>query len=73
MVEDEGIAKQISDLMVEFGGRLDGSVALVKENCSEDELKTYRRAVGTIMAEMLFQVMNPLYKRHPGLKPEGLK
>jgi hypothetical protein len=72
-VENEGIAKQISDLMVEFGGRLNGSVALVKENCGEAELQEYRRAVGAIMAEMLFRVMNPLYERHPGLKPEGLR
>jgi hypothetical protein len=62
MVENEGIAKQISDLMVEFGGRLDGSVALVKDNCGEAELKEYRRAVGAIMAEMLFRVMNPLLR-----------
>jgi hypothetical protein len=73
MVDDERIAKQISDLMVEFGGRLDGSIALVKENCSEEEFKTYRTAVSGILVEMLFEVMNPLYKRHPGLKPPGLK
>jgi hypothetical protein len=73
MMENEGIAKQISDLMVEFGGRLNGSVALVKENCGEAELQEYRRAVGAIMAEMLFRVMNPLYERHPGWKPEGLR
>ena len=73
MVENERIAKQISDLMVEFGARLNGSVALVKENCSEEELNTYRTAVGGILADMLFEIMNPLYKRHPGLKPEGLK
>ncbi len=73
MVENEGIAKQTSDLMLEFGGRLDASVALVKESCNEEELNGYRRAVGAIMAEMLLQVMNPLYRRHPDLKPAGLK
>lgn len=73
MVEDERIAKQISDLMVEFSHRLDGSIALVMESCSDEEFKAYRTAVSKILVEILFQVMNPLYQRHPGLKPAGLK
>jgi hypothetical protein len=73
IVENEGIAKQTSDRMAEFGGRLNGSVALVNENCGEAELQEYRRAVGAIMAEVLFRVVNPLYERHPSLKPEGLR
>ena len=73
MVGDERIAKQISDLMVEFSHRLNGSIALVKENCSKEEFEEYRTAVSKILVEILFQVMNPLYLRYPGLKPPGLK
>lgn len=73
MIEDEQVAKQISDLMLEYGARLDASVLLVKNTCSEGELKTYRRAVGEIMGNMLTEVMNPLYQRHPTLKPKGLR
>lgn len=73
MIENERIAKQISDLMLEYGARLDESVLLIRNNCSEDELKAYRRAVGDIMGTMLTEVMNPLYKRHPTLKPKGLR
>lgn len=73
MIEDERIAKQISDLMLECGARLDESVLLVKNSCSESELNTYRRAVGEIMGNMLTEIMNPLYERHPTLKPKGLR
>jgi hypothetical protein len=73
MIENEGIAQQVSELMLEYGARLDKSVALIKEHCSEQELQIYRRAVGTIMTDMLLQVMNPIYARHPGLKPKELK
>lgn len=73
MIENERIAKQISDLMLEYGARLDESVLLVKNSCSEAELKTYRRAVGEIMGNMLTEIMNPLYERHPTLKPKGLR
>lgn len=45
MIGDERVAKQISDLMLEFGTRVDASVLLVKNCCSEEELNVYRRGV----------------------------
>jgi hypothetical protein len=69
MIENQKIAKQISDLMLEFGARLDGSVLLVKNGCSEEEPIIYRSAVGELMGNMLTEIMNPLYKCHPTLKP----
>jgi hypothetical protein len=73
MITDELVAKQVGELMLEFGARLDASVALVRDNCSPEELKVYRRAAGKVMGEMLLEIMNPLYLQHPGLKPEGLR
>jgi hypothetical protein len=35
-------------------------------------LHIYRRAVGKIMGEVLLEVLNPLYAKHPTLKPPGL-
>ena len=73
MIEKKEIAAQISALMVEYGAKLDASVALVRDHCSENELKEYRRAIGKIMGDMLLEIMNPLYQRHPDLKPPQLK
>lgn len=73
MIENEGIAKQISNLMLEFGARLNESVLLVKNGCSEEGLNVYRRAIGEVMGYMLTEIMNPLYKRHPTLKPKELR
>lgn len=73
MIERKEVAKEISDLMLEMGRKLDASVALVQERCGAREFDAYRRAVGRIMGEMLLQVMNPLYQRHPELKPEKLR
>jgi hypothetical protein len=72
MVKDEKVAQQISDLMVEFQSRLNSSVIAVKEKCPSEELRAYRLAVGHIMAEMLLEVLNPLYAEHPSLKPSEL-
>jgi hypothetical protein len=71
MIRDARIAKQVSDLMVEFSGRLDGSIATVRDQCSPEEFAVYRRAVGRIMGEMLLEVLNPLYAEHSSLKPRS--
>ena len=73
MIENKEIAKEIGKLMLEYGARLDASVALVRDHCTDDELRQYRKAVGKIMGEMLLEIMNPLYARHPDLKPKELR
>ena len=73
MINDIAVARQINALMIEFGGRLNESVQLVADNCSTEELRLYRRAVGAVMAEMLTGIMNPLYQFHPSLKPPELQ
>jgi len=73
MIRDKRVAKEISGLMIEFSGRLDGSIAKVREQCSPEEFAVYRRAVGRIMGEMLLEVLNPLYAEHPSLKPAEME
>ncbi|EEM1169402.1 hypothetical protein FVH27_22545, partial [Salmonella enterica] len=72
MVNDKDTAISISDLMLRFGKELDESVAVVQSRCDEDEFNVYREAVGFIMGEMLIKIMNPLYEKHPEIKPKGL-
>jgi hypothetical protein len=73
MIESAEVAEQINSLMLEYGQKLDASVQLVKEKCSEEELRTYRKAVGEVMGLILLDIMNPLYAKHPDLKPIQLK
>lgn len=72
MLEDKIVAKEISDLMVECGARLNASVARVRDTGTPEELAAYRRAVGKVMGEMLLEIMNPIYARYPDLKPKGM-
>ncbi|EEE9003989.1 hypothetical protein DA576_23265 [Salmonella enterica subsp. enterica serovar Typhimurium] len=73
MVNDKDTAILISDLMLRFGKELDESVAVVQSRCDEYEFNVYRETVGFIMGEMLIKIMNPLYEKHPEIKPKGLK
>lgn len=66
------VAKEVIELMLEFGERLDKSVALVQQNAPENETTEYRRAVGSLMGDMLLNIMNPIFSEHPELKPDQL-
>ena len=76
MIVDEmnqEVATKVIELMLDVGARLDNSVALVQDNCSEAEFCAYRQAVGKLMGTMLLDIMNPVFDKYPELKPEQLK
>ena len=72
MIADRSVAEKVSTLMVEFGARLNESVATVQASYSESEFSAYRAAVGRLMGAMLLDIMNPIYGQHPDLKPPQL-
>ncbi len=72
MIQNKEVAREISSLMLDIGARLDQSVARVQQQCSAEEFEHYNKVVATIMAEMLLEVMHPLYTEHPEIKPKEL-
>jgi hypothetical protein len=71
LIENRVIAKQVSDLMSDVCGRLDESVAWVKDGCSHQEFLAYRKIMGTVIGEITLELLRPLYLRHPEIKPPG--
>jgi hypothetical protein len=69
-MKDVAAAKYVSALLLEVNGRLDESVAIVKERWPEED-PSYRRAVGKVLYELYAELLNPLYLNHPTLKPPG--
>ena len=68
------IAEVVSALILEFGRKLDESVALVADTePDQNEVQRYKNSVGRILADMLLEIMNPLYAEHPELKPSQLR
>jgi hypothetical protein len=72
MIENRDVAEQISKLMLDFGDRLDASILVVQASSTPAEAARYKRVVANIMGEMLLEVMNPIYEKHPDLKPKEL-
>ena len=72
MLMDRDIAVQISKIMLEMGSKLDDTVLLIKNNCSEAEFIIYRNRIGIVMGHILLEVLNPLYLEHPDITPKEL-
>lgn len=69
MVSDPDVAKQISELMIEIERRVAKSLTIVNERCSPEEYKAYKKATGKVVSSIVFDIIEPLYEKHPELKP----
>lgn len=67
------VAEIIINMMQEHMRNLNESVRLVQERCSAEEFKSYRRGIGHIFAEMGERIMDPIYREHRDLLPEGIE
>ncbi|WP_395641747.1 hypothetical protein [Rudaea sp.] len=72
MISDVVVARRISDLMLDVSGKLNDSILDVVRSSPEDA-ENYKRAIGFLLGGILLDVLNPLYKAHPDLKPAELK
>jgi tetratricopeptide (TPR) repeat protein len=72
VINDRDIAAAISDLMLELGRKLNDSLRVVQERCTEEETRAYREAISRILLDQLIEIMNPIYRAHPDLKPANL-
>lgn len=71
MISDREFAKNCTELVLEYSAKLDASVAEAQVRLNAEEFNLYRRAVGAVMAEGLIQILNPVFRQHPDLKPQG--
>jgi hypothetical protein len=73
VVRDKAFAKDVVELLLEYSGRLDESVARAKEVCTEAEFVAYRKAIGEVMGETWDELLMPIFAAHPELKPKDLQ
>lgn len=50
---------------------LDSALADVQGTESDDEFHHLRRAVGQVLGEILFEILNPIIEEYPDLTPDG--
>ena len=52
---------------------MDESIRAVEKRTSAEELKAFKRSVGHVMYEVFEQVVEPICKRHPSLRPPEME
>lgn len=73
MLMDKDIALQVSNIMIELSSKLNQSIVLVQNNCSNEDFEAYRQKAGYIMGTIYTDIMLPIYKRYPEIEPNELK
>lgn len=73
MIRDRDIAKQVIDSLDDCSERINDTIRLVQEKCSDEEFQAYRKAAGFVMGYIYTDVVASLYKEHPDLEPPELK
>ena len=66
------VAKKVIDKMVESAREFDDLLFEIQEKSSIEEFKIYQKAFAKVMGFMLLDIMNPILKEHPDLKPPEL-
>lgn len=69
MITNTNAANQVSELMIELKDQMMESLAAVKESCSPEEYQAYHAALGQVVYAILVNILEPLYKANPSLKP----
>lgn len=73
MITDGDIAKQVSESAAAVYRLINDALIAAKEHCPEHEFRRLRDGMGRVLGELLLEVLNPLYRDHPDLAPEGLE
>ncbi|RQS10282.1 hypothetical protein [Burkholderia sp. Bp8998] len=72
MIDDKRIATAPIDMILSMGAQRDQSLRHVDQTCPQHEFVACREFVSHELTTMLVDFMDPLYARHPDLKPPDL-
>jgi len=69
MIENEAVAASVNQRLQDSYRILEESILDVNRLCSAEEAQAYRQKVSKAFSVLVFDLMEPLYKKHPQLKP----
>ncbi len=63
------IAKITLDKMISINKEMDELLIVIKDNSDSNDFKHYQKVFGKVMGDILVDVVNPIIKKYPALKP----
>lgn len=73
MFRDEEIAKHILQVFLSINGQMDDAIRSVEHKASPEEYNAFKRGVGHVMYEVFEQIVEPICKQHPSLRPPEME
>ncbi len=64
-------AAAISEKLRGIFGELESLVHDVAEYASDEQVQSFRRAIGAVCGSIVLDVLGPLYRSHPEIRPSG--
>lgn len=71
MIENAETAANVSQVVQSAFDALGESMLQVNAACGEAESTLYRAKIGDVFYILIFGILEPLYEKHPQLKPPG--
>jgi hypothetical protein len=69
---ERATAIKLNKTLLDCYFKLHESIDVVRQHCGEDERKKYCRATGKVLGYLFLDVLEPIYREHPDLRPEQL-
>jgi hypothetical protein len=73
LFENPDTAKYVLQVFLTINDQMNDSIRAVESQISPEELKTFKRSVGHVMYEVFEQIVEPICKRHPSLRPPEME
>ena len=65
-------AKLLSEQLLRITVALNESIGFVRERSTPEEAEEYKKAIAKVLGNLYWHVTDPLWEKHPSLKPENL-
>jgi hypothetical protein len=65
-------AERVHALLLECSTAINRSIAVVQASADDSEFRAYRAAAGRLMANVMEDLLRPLYREYPDLVPPEL-
>jgi hypothetical protein len=73
LFQNPEIAKTVLQLFLSINDQMDDSIRAVENKTTPEELKAFKRGVGHVMYEVFEQIVEPICKQHPSLRPPEME
>jgi hypothetical protein len=73
LFQDEKTAQRILKIFLSINGQMNDAIASLEHQTSPEEYKTFKRSVGHVIYEVFEQIVEPICKQHPSLRPPEME